>query len=242
MTGSTAIQTVSLSFFRFHAIGDRLAAFTAMALARPALARTTGTGFWKLCGAGAGEGFTPTANSTAYAILATWPDMASARLRVEDGDGFNRFRRRACEEWTVFLKPISARGAWAGVKPFTPQPDDAASGPIAALTRASLRPAAAIRFWRRVPEISRAIGCDQTVIFKIGIGEIPLLHQVTFSIWPDIHAMSDFARAGGPHARAVRAVREQGWFREELYARFRVLADIGTWHGSRPLAEREKAA
>ena len=50
------------------------------------------------------------------------------------------------------------------------------------------------------------------MLFKIGIGEVPLLQQVTFSIWPDTASMAAFARADGPHARAIRAVREGGWF------------------------------
>ena len=80
------------------------------------------------------------------------------------------------------------------------------------------------------------IGTDPNVLFKIGIGEVPLLHQVTFSIWPDADSMARFARRDGPHARAIAAVRSEGWFREELYARFRVLGTAGRWEGGNPLA------
>jgi spheroidene monooxygenase len=79
------------------------------------------------------------------------------------------------------------------------------------------------------------IGADRNVAFKIGIGEVPFFHQVTFSIWPDTASMADFARKDGPHAQAIRAVREGNWFREELYARFRVLGDAGSWQGGSPL-------
>jgi spheroidene monooxygenase len=69
------------------------------------------------------------------------------------------------------------------------------------------------------------------------------MQQVTFSIWPDAAAMAAFARdPDGPHARAIRAVRAEGWFREELYARFRILGDAGTWGGESPLAKLDKAA
>jgi spheroidene monooxygenase len=80
------------------------------------------------------------------------------------------------------------------------------------------------------------------VIFKIGIGEVPWLQQVTFSIWPDSATMAAFARSDGAHAQAIRAVREGGWFREELYARFRVLGDVGSWNGASPLAGLKVAA
>jgi spheroidene monooxygenase len=72
-------------------------------------------------------------------------------------------------------------------------------------------------------------------MFKIGMGEVPLIHQVTFSIWPDTASMAAFARKGA-HADAIRAVRDEGWFNEELYARFRVIRTQGTWGGRDPLA------
>lgn len=235
------IQTVSLSFYRFSSARNRIWAFAMMGFARSGLRQTPGIGFWKLCGSGTGEGFTPVPNSAVYAILATWPDPETARARVNAGAVFARFRRRAAEAWTVFLAPLSVRGAWSGQTPFRAGPQSP-SGPVAALTRATLRPRAAFRFWQRVPDISAMIGDDRAVLFKIGIGEVPLLHQVTFSIWPDAQAMARFARADGPHARAIRAVREGGWFREELYARFRVLGDIGSWDGRRPLVSWEHPA
>jgi len=85
------------------------------------------------------------------------------------------------------------------------------------------------------------IGQNADVAFKIGIGEVPMLQQVTFSIWPNKASMDAFARTG-PHAEAIRAVRDEGWFKEELYARFAVQSDSGTWGGTSPLAKLETAA
>jgi spheroidene monooxygenase len=95
-----------------------------------------------------------------------------------------------------------------------------------------------LRFWKRVPDISAVIGADPNVMFKIGIGEVPLLHQITFSIWPDGASMARFARGDGPHGRAIRAVREEGWFTDELYARFRVLGVEGRWNGAELLSRK----
>ncbi|XDB00206.1 spheroidene monooxygenase [Sulfitobacter sp. LCG007] len=228
------MQTVTLSFFRFERRSGKVWAFAMMLGARQPLSHVPGLVFWKLLGSGTGEGFTPVPNTGVYAILAVWRDRASAH----DGLArpvFQRYRARAAEHWTIFLGPVSSRGRWSGVSPFEVQAGNQAKGPIAALTRATIRPAVALRFWQRVPNISRVIGEDGNVLFKIGIGEVPLLHQVTFSIWPDIASMSAFARANGPHARAIRAVRENNWFREELYARFRILEETGSWGGGSPL-------
>lgn len=198
------------------------------------MARVPDLGFWKLCGSGTGEGFTPVPNTAVYAILCTWPDETTARWRLENTRIFQRYRVRASEHWTVFLAPTSARGAWSGVTPFLPisEPN---SGPLAALTRATIKPRILTKFWGRVPDISAMIGSDPNVVFKIGIGEVPMLHQVTFSIWPGAQEMANFARTNGPHAQAIKAVRDGAWFREELYARFAILGDNGTWGGTSPL-------
>ncbi len=253
------MTVTTLSLFRFHGLPARLWVFGQMGLARLSLMRMREVGFWKLCGSGRGEGFDLRPNLGVWAILATWPDAATAQNSVQAAPLFRRWRARASESWTVVLAPISARGQWGGREPFNcgraqadnAQADNAqadsalsAGAPIAALTRASLRPSRALRFWARVPVISDVIGDDPNVLFKIGIGEVPLMHQVTFSIWPDTKAMADFARGNGPHGRAIAAVRAEDWFTEELYARFAVLGHFGTWDGKQPLANypNDKAA
>lgn len=234
-----AMQAVSISFFRFNAASARLWALGMMGAARFALPKVDGLEFWKLCGSGTGEGFTPIPNTAVYAILATWRDDAVARHQVAQSKLWSRYRKKADEDWTIFLSPTSVRGQWAGVTPFAATGGEP-KGPLAALTRATVKPAVAAKFWGRVPNISEVIGADPNVVFKIGIGEVPLLHQVTFSIWPDAKSMADFARKpDGPHQRAINAVREEGWFREELYARFTVTGDLGTWGGASPLHKLE---
>ena len=231
-------QIVTLSFYRFAGPLARVWALVMMGGARWPLRRTPDIGFWKLCGSGTGEGFTPVPNTAVYAILATWPDAETARARTQSGI-FARYIRRATENWTVLLQPQTSRGAWSGQTPFQPT-GISSNGPLAALTRATIKPRILTRFWGRVPDISAMIGADPNVAFKIGIGEVPMLHQVTFSIWPSERAMAAFARTG-PHADAIRAVRDEGWFREELYARFAVHSDIGTWNGTSPLSRLEAA-
>ena len=233
------ISVATLSLFRFPTPLGRLWVIGQMALARRRGLWADRAQFVKLCGSGTGEGFTPRPNWQVWAIFAVWQDMARAQEQVDQHPVFRRWRTHASESWTQFLAPESARGSWSGVNPFL----NAASSPIppgaphAVLTRATVKARHALAFWRKVPDISGVIGRDQNVLFKIGIGEVPLLHQVTYSVWPDLQTMAAFARHDGPHARAVRSVREGGWFVEELYARFRVLATSGTWGGQDPLAD-----
>ncbi len=232
-------QTVSLSFYRFAGVANRAWAFAMMGVARRAMKRTPDIGFWKLCGSGSGEGFTPIPNTAVYAILATWPDHATARARMVQGV-HARYHAHAAEAWSVFLSTASVRGTWSGQTPFQGA-DNAPEGPVAALTRATIRPATMLRFWARVPDISAVIGTDPNVAFKIGIGEVPWLHQVTFSIWPNAAAMAHFARQG-PHGAAIRAARDGKWFSDELFARFTIRSDMGSWNNVSPLANLDLAA
>ena len=213
------MQTVSLSLFRFDGLAARLWVLGQMGAARVAFARMPDVGFWKLCGS------------------------ETARRTVADAGVYRRWRKMARESWTVYLDPISVRGKWSGKTPFLTGAS-AAQGelPLAVLTRASLRPTKMLQFWNRVPDISSVIGADPNVIFKIGIGEMPLLHQVTFSIWPDASSMTSFARGDGPHGRAICAVRSGDWFTEELYARFAVTGSSGLWGGCDPLAKPNTSA
>ena len=232
------MQTVSLSLFRFDGIAARLWVLGQMGAARIAFARMPDVGFWKLCGSGTGEGFTPKPNWGVWAILAAWPDEATAKARINEAPVYQRWRNMSRENWTVYLDPISVRGKWSGKTPFDAEPAPSGNRPLAVLTRASVKPSKMLRFWNRVPDISSVIGADPNVIFKIGIGEVPLLHQVTFSIWPDAASMAKFARGDGPHGRAICAVREGDWFAEELYARFAVTGSSGQWGGRDPLAPK----
>ncbi|MGR3502076.1 spheroidene monooxygenase [Pseudaestuariivita sp.] len=234
------IQTVTLTLYRFDSWRTRAWALGMMGAGRFLLPRVPDIGFWKLCGAGKGEGFTPTANMATVAILATWPDRAAAETGTQTCDPFTRYAAKADESWTVYLNTIRSFGAWSGTAPFEVTAPTT-TGPLAALTRATLKPGIAAQFWKHVPGISSVIGSDPNVAFKIGIGEVPLMHQVTFSIWPDTAAMAAFARKDGPHARAIQAVRTGQWFREELYARFAIAGDHGTWGGVSPLSRLEAA-
>lgn len=228
-------QIVTISFFRFRSVAARAWAFGQMGLARMSIARIPEAGFWKLFGSGTGEGFTPLPNTGVYAILCTWPSMAIAQAKLADTPVFARWRSWASEHWTILLETASVRGEWSGKAPF--HASGHTNGPLAALTRATIRPAKALKFWQRAPAISDAIGADPNVAFKIGLGEVPGFQQVTFSIWPDADSMTEFARRGGPHHHAIKAVRAGNWFAEELYARFRIAGEIGTWEGRSPLSK-----
>jgi len=229
------MQTVSISFFRFVRPGAMHWALWMMPLAMPRLRRLPDIGFVKTLGTGCGESFRPRPNLRIYAVLATWPSEAIARARLAEGEIYRRYRAQAAEHWTVYLSAISSRGRWAGVAPFEVA-DGPPEMPIAVLTRASIKPWKVAAFWRNAPDIDAQTAREPCLLFKMGMGELPWIRQVTFSIWSDLGAMTTFAYRHPYHRDAARHARERAWFSEELFARFRVLGAEGSWGGRCPLA------
>lgn len=227
-------QIVAISFFRFEGVLQKLWAFSQMGFARKKLKKIKQISFFKLFGSGTGEGFTPYPNTSVYAILSVWNNLGEAENNIKEREIFENYRTHSMENWTVFLSPISSRGYWDKTNPFKPNKYEIEikDNMLAALTRATIKPKIMLKFWSKVPAISKVIGNNKNVLFKMGLGEIPWFHQVTFSIWPNAEAMSDFARKDGPHAKAIQSVREGNWFSEELYARFEVKKAIGKWSGT----------
>ncbi len=208
-----------------------------MALARPQLARTPGLRFWKLLGAGKDGGFSLQPDFNRFGLLLVWEQARSAQDFFNASTLFHALRQRAAERWTAFLLPIQARGAWNRRQPFVPASSHewAHVAPIAVLTRATIRLAHLRDFWAHVPSANVALTQTEGVLFSIGVGEMPLARQATFSVWRDIEAIHRYAHRTRGHAEALRRTRREHWYAEELFARFAVLATEGSWCGQDPL-------
>lgn len=224
-------QTTTLTAFRFGSPGDRVWAFSQMGLARRPLAKTPDIGFWKLFGTGGGESFRPSPNFSVYAILATWPSASIAAERVAEAPVYAKYRRHAAECATLYLDRPSVRGAWDGQVPFEASRVPPGSGAVAVLTRATIRARHAMRFWRHAPGIDLQTADEPAILFKLGMGEVPGLRQVTFSVWSDATAMTRFAYRHPLHREAARAAKDGRWFSEDLFARFRLVGAEGRWNG-----------
>lgn len=197
--------------------------------AHGALRGTPGLRFLKVLGAGRGGGFGLAPSATIQGLFCLFDDAASADAFVAHHGGFEPWRRRAREVFTVRLRAYSVRGSWSGVAPEIGARAPV-SGPIAALTRASIRPSRARRFWAMEPPAETALEAARGCLVAAGIGEAPLLRQATFSIWDSVASMNAYARTGA-HLAAIRASAQGAFFSESMFVRFVPEAARGSWRG-----------
>jgi quinol monooxygenase YgiN len=197
-----------------------------MASQRRAVRHTPGVRFAKLLGTGNGRTFTVRdGDPLRWALLVTWTDEGSAE-RFEDSPVVQAWERDALCGLRLDLRPVASRGRWSGREPFGAPTPVRTSGPVAALTRARLRPAHALGFWRAVPPVSADLADRAGLRAALGIGEAPLGLQGTFSVWESAAALVDFARSPA-HAAVVARTEPERWYAEELFARFAVVGGRG---------------
>ncbi|WP_139977299.1 monooxygenase [Nocardioides litoris] len=214
---------------------DRVApAVLRMGAGRRPLRRTPGLRFAKLLGTGSGRTFTPRdADPHHWALLTVWDDAAAAA-----GAGRHRVVRAwddaAAERLRVRMTPLTSRGRWSGAEPFGPDAPGRHRGPVAAITRARLRPTRALSFWRSVPPVVGDLHGAPGLRLAVGVGEAPIGLQGTFSLWSSTDDLVSFAYRSPEHRSAVARTEPERWYAEELFARLAVDELDGTYRGETP--------
>ena len=199
---------------------------------RTLLRRERGLRFAKLIGTGNGRTFTVRdADPLHWGLVSVWEDDDAADSFTATSPIPQSWSRIATETFTVRMRPISSRGQWARQSPFGDPRPRPTSGPVASITRARISARKAVSFWRAVPPVSADLRQVAGLRLAVGIGEAPIGLQGTFSVWESGAALNDFAHRREPHVDAVRRTATEGWYAEELFARFEVLSTHGTFAG-----------
>jgi hypothetical protein len=220
-------------------------ALNAMALFRPFLSANKNFHFYKLLGCGKNGTFDMHPDWNQYAIFSISNDDDPNILIQQDYAGwkksyygkfiFSWWSLFATETWTIVLQPVTAHGKWNGKEVLkTSGAIVSINEPVAVLTRASIRPSKAISFWKNVPPVEHAMRHTNGLLFSVGIGEMPLLRQATFSIWKNTDDMQSFAYQHTQHKNVIQKTRAENWYSEELFARFIPLHTAGTVKGVNP--------
>ncbi|MGI8757917.1 MAG: spheroidene monooxygenase [Acidimicrobiales bacterium] len=227
-----------------HALG----AMAGVVTRRRALAATPGLRFARQLGTGSGSAMALGADLHRWATFAVWDGDEALGAFLATSPLARTWAELGEETWTVRLAPLSSHGSWGGQQPFAADPSDSGGGdpdrsgqdggggPVAVLTRARV----ALRHWpafyRSVAAVEDHLRRQAGLLAVVGIGEAPLGLQATFSLWRSAAEMTAFAYRDSPHEEVVRRTRAEGWFTEELFARFRPYRSTGTWDGTDPLA------
>ena len=128
---------------------------------------------------------------------------------------------------------IRAKGEWSGRNPFEAHSDRRLETQhTAVITRATIKLSKLAKFWKYVPESQRKLSDSPGILFSAGIGEIPIVQMATFSVWDTAEAMKAYAYGNPEHKKAIGLTRSLGWYKEELFSRFAVLNNTGSWNGS----------
>jgi len=205
-------------------------AFFQMALGPPRIPNHKGLRFIKIMGSGGKKGFSVWPSLQNYALLAIWDSEEDAK-RFFDSAWWKNYLENSHHHFTAYLQAAQAHGLWGGQQPFPLNGKLEENSTIGVLTRATIKPRLAWRFWKDVPIVSQSLQGFEGVQLSIGIGEWPWIQQATFSLWDSQKAMMNYAYRSKHHREAIQNTRKLGWYSEELFARFVPLRTEGVWEG-----------
>lgn len=209
--------------------GSRLWGGMRLVLGRFAMRGVPDLRFFKILGSGHEGGFGLRPSADRLGLFAVFADARAADDFLAASPVAASWRAHSRECAWLKLAPYASRGAWAG-RALATSTDGPGAGPIAVLTRASIRPWRAAAFWRRAPAAERALHDAAGCLLATGLGEAPLLRQATFSVWTNTASLHAYAQQGA-HLDAVRAAYGEGYFSESMFTRFSLLSMGGTWKG-----------
>lgn len=137
-----------------------------------------------------------------------------------------------CETYTLLLEPLESHGVWDGKKVFGEiTVKNEYQGLLAVLTRATIRVNKLKYFWQNVAPVANKMSTAKGFLFSAGIGEIPWIKQATFSIWQSKEDMKNFAYGMKEHSDVIKKTRNQDWYSEEMFTRFKIVHTIGHLSG-----------
>ena len=201
-------------------------AFFAMAIMRLPLSLRKSLSFYKLMGTGKNGTFDKTPDLHQWAIMAAHTEEQN-QLTIENLYGSfvaKWLKIFHCNATIYLLEPIEGHGFWDGKKPFgNLAPKSDYEGKIAVITRATIKLNKLKYFWQNVAPIAAKMVNADGFIISYGVGEIPWIKQATFSIWESKAAMKNFAYGMKEHAEVIQKTRQQKWYSEDMFTRFKVL-------------------
>jgi len=218
-------QVTCLTLVNYSGIKSKIWAFGMMQFGHKHLANLDGLEFYKLMGSGKGDGFNPYPDWSTYSLLTVWSSQEQLDQFLDRNSLIDLYQGRGGKLTHYILEPIKSHGMWSGVNPFKVN-EDAGMKPddnICVITRATIKWNLLRRFWKYVPTSKQPLLDNPDLIYTKGIGEVPFLQMATFSVWTNLDALKRFAYQSKEHGTAIKMTRQLNWYKEELFARFKLL-------------------
>lgn len=225
---------VSLTIIRYRKAFIPFA-LLAMALHRLPLMLQSKCSFYKLLGCGLNGSFDLSPDWQQWGLLAVWNTESDFDHFYKTSFVSQWWQKLATEQWTMLLQPLQSHGRWDGKEPFGHTDIKGYNGPVAVLTRATIRLNRIKNFWAHVDASAQLMARAKGFITSVGIGEAPVYRQATFSVWQSLDDVKSFAYGSREHAEVIKKTRSENWYSEELFARFKPLKTWGSLHGTDPL-------
>jgi spheroidene monooxygenase len=188
-----------------------------------------GIKFVKVLGCGKHGGFDLNPSFNKQGLLCVFDSMERAKDFLNTSNIIENYKKYSSEFFSVMLQAYSSKGSWSKNTLQITQ-EAPLTGPIAGITRASIKFSKAPEFWSKAPpaqeSLERAPGC----ILAAGIGEAPYLRQATFTMWESTTAMDQYARSGA-HLQAIQTAYKGEFFTESMFTRFVPIDAKGVWRG-----------
>ena len=219
----------------FHLVRERRGARALARLAtdRRRLRRVPGLAFWRLLGTGRGSNTATSVDVRRTALFAVWERERDLEVFLRKSAIADRWTR-AEEAWHVRLRAVGGHGTWHGFDVLPALQAGSDAGPIAVITRASVRWRAWPSFTRASPTVNAELQRATGLLGALGMGEAPVGRLGTFSLWRSVDDVRAFA-SSPDHADVMRRTRAEAWYNEELFARFEPYGSDGAWDGVDPL-------
>ena len=217
-------QFITIRFLNFKGFEAKRQAFAEMGRSRIQSWQAPGLCFSKHLGTGAGNGFSVWPNFGEYAWLGVWEGSQQAYDFFENDARWLKLSRVASGISGWDAEPWKGKGTWNGQNPFDfSGAEEVWDGPVAVITRASIRWHKALLFWWNVPSASKHLSGKKGLLVARGVGELPLFEQATFSLWESASNLDQFAYQSKEHAPMIKKTRVYDWYREEMFVRMKVV-------------------
>jgi len=190
---------------------------------------TPGLQFVKVLGSGKNGGFDLKPSFSKQGLFCIFDTLERAQQFLENSSILKAYQDHSSEYFSVILQAYSSKGCWSK-NTIEVTKEAPLSGPIAGITRASIKFSKAPSFWSKAPPAQASLEQAPGCLLAAGLGEAPYLRQATFTMWESAGAMDQYARSGA-HLEAIQTAYQGQFFSESMFTRFIPINPQGVWRG-----------